>query len=409
MTNNQDSQHIQNRLQGITVWDGVNDLGPANLGWIGDRIDEVAPIAKESERYAGLALIPGLVDTHLHLGGPAAPKDERILDGWEWRVSPETKALHIAGHAGRAMRMGITTLRETAGDEPHVAARDAFEQGVLLGPRMFVYGMVSMTAGHGQSTMPGSSAGRARVADGPVECRKTVREFARDGVDGIQIATSGSVISRGDPSRWRNYTRGEYNAIVDEAHALGLPVTAHAHTEIGVEVALAEAVDSLQHASLITSEQAGRTAEVGIPIAPALRSQDRFADGTLPCSEAVQAKAKELVVHRDQRLRQARQVGVPFVLGSDADGHRLDFDSAYEELVRHREVLGLTDAKALASGTSEAAEALGAGDRVGRIAPGYAADFLVLRSKPWKRIDTLRPENVVAVVCRGRVVAGRLP
>lgn len=401
----------QNRLQGITVWDGVNDLGPANLGWIGDRIDEVVPIAKESERHAGLALIPGLVDTHVHLGGPVTAEEEMAPepDGWDWRVSSATKTLHLAGHALRAMRQGITTFRETAGDIGHVAVRDAFEQGVLHGPRMFVAGMVSMTAGHGESAMPGSPAGRARVADGPVECRKVVREFARDGVDGIQIAASGTVISRGDPSRWRNYTRGEYNAIVDEAHALGLPVAAHAHTEVGVEIALAEGVDSLQHASLITSEQASRTAELGVPIAPALRLQDRLAEGTLPCSDAAQSKAKELVVRRDQRLRQARQVGVPFVLGTDADGHRLGFDSAYEELVRHREVLGLTDAKALASGTSEAAESLGAGDRVGRIAPGYAADFLVLRSKPWKRIDTLVPENVVAVFCRGRLVAGELP
>ncbi|HEY6738459.1 MAG TPA: amidohydrolase family protein, partial [Actinopolymorphaceae bacterium] len=118
---------------------------------------------------------------------------------------------------------------------------------------------------------------------------------------------------------------------------------------------------------------------------------------------------KELVARRDIRLRKAREAGVPFVLGTDSNGHNLPFGSALEELIRHRDVLGMTDAKALASGTSEAAEALGAGGRIGRIAPGYGADLLVVRGRPWQDIGVLRPENLVAVVCRGRVVAGEVP
>jgi imidazolonepropionase-like amidohydrolase len=72
-------------------------------------------------------------------------------------------------------------------------------------------------------------------------------------------------------------------------------------------------------------------------------------------------------------------------------------------------VLGIDPARALRAATSDAADSIGIGGEVGRLAPGFGADLVVLRGRPWERIEDLDPANVVAVVCRGRVLSGALP
>jgi imidazolonepropionase-like amidohydrolase len=79
------------------------------------------------------------------------------------------------------------------------------------------------------------------------------------------------------------------------------------------------------------------------------------------------------------------------------------------ELARMSDVLGFDAVRCLRAATSDAAAAIGLGDELGRIAPGYGADLVVMRGRPWLDLRELRPENIVAVVCRGQVVHGELP
>ncbi|GAB3425198.1 amidohydrolase family protein [Flindersiella endophytica] len=384
-------------LRGITVWDGVNDVGPANLSWTGDRIEEVTPAPQD--RHQDLAVIPGLVDTHVLLGGPCGGGVP--ADAYPYVTSREEQVLHVAANARQAMRRGITTLREMSGDGRQLAVRNAFNAGLMVGPRMLVYGMVGMT---GTKGVPGQ-----RTADGQDDCRKLVRTYAGDGMDGIRINTSGGGLPVEGRKAWRNHTLEEIATIVDESHALGMPVVAHADNEAGIEVALQEGVDAIEHGTLITLEQADHAADAGVPIAPALLADDWSARDGADAGWEVRARARTLVAKRDKRLRMAREAGVAFVLGTGSDGQRMPYGSALAELARHRDVLGLTDAKALTAGTSAAADAVGHGASLGRVAPGFAADFIVVKGRPWKNILLLREENILAVVCRGQVVAGGLP
>ncbi len=108
-------------------------------------------------------------------------------------------------------------------------------QGILDAARVVASGFVGMTGGHGDLFTPSAIMQRPwKTADGVDECRSLVREYARDGVDLIKICTSGGVLSIGDEAEWRNYTQGETDAIVEEAHALGKRVAAHAHTRSGI-------------------------------------------------------------------------------------------------------------------------------------------------------------------------------
>jgi imidazolonepropionase-like amidohydrolase len=153
---------------------------------------------RAAERWPELCVIPGLVDTHVHLLGHAGDRGTHDTFTWPLVTTREEQTLHAAPNAQRAMRNGVTTLRDLAGDEAQVAVRRAFDLGIMPGPRVLVSGPVGMTAGHGDLFIPPAVRERAPLADSPDECRKLVRRWARAGVTGIKIFTSGGVLSIGD-------------------------------------------------------------------------------------------------------------------------------------------------------------------------------------------------------------------
>ncbi|MEO3792587.1 amidohydrolase family protein [Nonomuraea sp. B10E15] len=392
------------RLDGIPLWDGTELRGPVDLSWEPDRIIDVSPAAP---RHDDLCVIPGLVDTHVHLIGHAGPGDPPDFATWPLVTTRDEQVLHGVAHAQRAMRHGVTTLRDLAGDEAQVALRRAFDAGVLQGPRVQVHGVVGMTAGHNDLFVPPASPQRKPTADGPDECRKLVRTWARAGMDGIKLTTSGGVLSIGDRNAWRNYTRDEIRAVVDEAHALGMPVASHAHSEEGIRVAVEEGVDSIEHGTLMSTDLAEVLAARRTPVAPTLLINEAIAEGRVPVTPEARAKAAELVATRDVLLAQAAALGVRFVLGTDANGHHVQFGDQLAEVRHMAGILGMDAASALRAATSDAADSIGM--PVGRIAPGLGADLIVLRGRPWERIGDLAAGNIVAVVSRGAVVAGGLP
>src|ERR1700716_1491805 len=114
------------RLEGIRVWDGVRDAGIRDLSWVPDRIEELSPAS--GERWPELCVLPGLVDTHVHLLGFAGDHGTgHDTFTWPLVTTREEQTLHAAANAQRAMRSGVTTLRDLAGDEAKVAVRRAFD------------------------------------------------------------------------------------------------------------------------------------------------------------------------------------------------------------------------------------------------------------------------------------------
>ncbi len=379
------------------VFDGHRVLGPRLVRWDAGRIISVEEVA--APRGADLpCLMPGLIDTHVHLLSHARAR-ERHVDGYTWPVVTrrEEQTLHVAANARRALSGGVTTLRELSGDEIQVAVRRAFDDALVPGPRLLVGGQVGMTAGHGDLFWPPALTERPPLADSPDECRKLVRHWARAGVDAIKIYTSGGVLSIGDRVGWRNQTRAELDATVDEAHALGLRVACHAHTAEGVALALDLGVDTVEHATAMTDEIADRLAETGTPVAPTLLINDMIAAGQGPAGGEARAKAQALVAHRDIALARAAARGVNFVLGTDANGAFLDHGRQRDELVAMGRVFAWEPARVLEASTSAAARALGLGEATGSIAPGMAADFLLTPDAAWDDLANLTGDLTVYV------------
>jgi imidazolonepropionase-like amidohydrolase len=404
-----------NRITDIALWDGEAPRGISTLEWTLEGTDGVLTEVRPTDAATAtgaptgeFSVIPGLVDTHVHLVGNAGTRPADFLT-WPLTTRPEEQTLHGLANAATALRAGVTTVRDLSADDIQFSMRRAIDDAVVAGPRVLAHGMVSMTAGHGDLFIPPAYPLRKLLADGPDECRKLVRHWARAGADGVKIATSGGVLSVGDKSAWRNYTGAEIDAIVDEAHALGMRVAAHAHTIAGIDAALEHGVDSIEHGTLLSAEQAERIVAAGITVAPTLLINDRIAAGESGVSAEQSAKAGELVERRDALMRAAADAGVDFVLGTDANGHHVRFGDQMAEVRLMASIFGWTPGRALEAATTRAARAIGREPQLGRLAPGYLADFVVLRGQPWTDIAALDTANIVAVVSRGRVVEGALP
>ncbi|MFJ6651518.1 amidohydrolase family protein [Microbacterium sp. NPDC091313] len=392
-------------LSGLPLWDGDADRGPSTLEWDGDRITAVTPAAAASAAYS---IVPGLIDTHVHLDSSASSRPGDWMT-WPLITPASERSLHVVAHARHAAAAGVTTLRDLSGSDVQFSAARALQDGLIPGPRLLVHGAVGMTAGHGDLFVPPHYPHRAPLADSPDECRKLVRQWARAGADGIKIFTSGGVLSIGDKVGWRNQTPQEIAATVDEAHALGMLVAAHTHTAEGVDIALEFEVDSIEHGTGIEERHWETLLERNLPVAPTLLINDAIADRRIPVSDDAAEKARAVVHERDENFAGAGAAGIRFILGTDANGIMVRFGDQLEELRLMKRAFEWTSERALRAGTSDAADAIRLTGTTGRLRPGLGADFLVVRGRPWEDIDVLVPENIVAVVARGQLMAGAFP
>ena len=394
-------------LTGMPLIDGTGKppLPDGTLVIADGRIDSIGPFQRQPGDQVitvpGATVLPGLIDAHVHLLSHAGPGKQDV-HLWNVVTPIEEQTLHAAANAQRALRSGVTTLRDTAGSWPEVSLRRAIDAGILPGPRILASGLVGMTAGHADMFAPAALKDRLwPTADGVDECRKRVREYARMGVDLIKICTSGGTLSVGDRTEWRNYTEAEIRTIVDEAHALGLAVAAHAHTPNGIRAALEAGIDTLEHGSSLDDELIELMLRTGAALCPTLSiSEHMLTHGRergLP--EATLAKAQRLAPIRRAAVRAAYRAGVPIIAGTDSS-NTLPFGRHAHELQLLHEIAGMSPLEAIGSATSGAARALGIGDDTGSLEPGKAADVLIVRGDPLADLTVLQ-DHVVAVLRAG--------
>jgi imidazolonepropionase-like amidohydrolase len=376
---------------------------------VGSRESVAIPDEARVYDVSGMTLLPGLIDAHVHLRSYAGTQRSDFYM-WSQATFPEEQVLHAAANACRALEAGVTTVRDCAGGRLEVAVKQATDQQLVDGARVVVAGFVGMTGGHGDLFTPPAVEHRPHpTADSPDECRKLVRAYARDGVDWIKICTSGGVLSLGDESDWRNYTLDEVRSVVDEAHALGKRVAAHAHTRAGVRQALDGGVDSIEHGSALDAELIQRIVDSGTWLCPTLSvSEQIHAVGHEKGLPAIILHKNELVrASRAESARAAAVAGVHMFLGTDT-GSILPFGRHAWELELLGTLLDVSPMRALQMGTREAAHAIGLGALCGVLEAGRWADVLVVDGDPLADIRVLQQrERILAVFRDGRLLVDR--
>lgn len=363
---------------------------------------------------AGKTVMPGLMDLHVHLGNvEGASTPETLLN--LFKASPFLLLLYAVKHAGEMLEAGFTTARDLGmsnvmaaepvwAARPMVALRKAIEQRLVPGPRLVVAGPFCMSAGH-FDMLPSRYEDLRSPPNGVWAVRKRVREFARENVDLIKIASGGGVAGEGEELWWRNYTVEELKAIVDEAHALGKKVAAHAYTANTVRNALEAGVDEIEHGSFLDEETIKMLVEKRTYLVPTLTTFHATEK-----AEHMRRKKEEIKKMVAANFAKAYKAGVRIAVGTDIflqeHPDPVHGDNAYELelMVRY----GMPEMEAIMAATRNAAEALGWEHDLGTIEKEKLADIIIVEGDPLKDIKILQnKQKIRRVIKDGRIEVSR--
>jgi imidazolonepropionase-like amidohydrolase len=362
----------------------------------GDKV----PAGAERVDLPGVTLLPGLIDMHVHL--TSSP-----LYGGYNRLQFTDSFWPIIGasHARATLEAGFTTVRNVGSkDFDDVGLRQAIDAGYVMGPRIVAATYaIGSTGGHCDSTFfPPSMKQRGdAVIDSPDEGRKMVRQLHKYGAQVIKICATGGVFSHGDTPGAQQLTLDEIKAIVDEAHATGMRVAAHAHGASGIKAAILGGVDTIEHASLVDDEGIRLAVQKGAYFGMDIYNTDYTQaegkrNGVL--EENLQ-KDRDIGDIQRENFRKALKAGVKMIFSSDAGVYPHGTNARqFATMVRY----GATPLQAIQTATLTAAQALDQVKDVGQATPGHFGDLVGVKGDPLSDVTVL--EHPVFVMKGGAVV-----
>ncbi len=350
-------------------------------------------------------LLPGFIDSHVHLGGEAGDNWYRdTVEGMRRTLAED--AIRATAFARRTLQAGFTTVRNLgASDFVDVGLRNAIDAGVVEGPRMLTAAhSLGARGGHCDETgFPynffGHETGIAQgIAAGADQFRDAVRLQHKYGASVIKVCATGGVLSLGDAVDTPQLTQSEMEALVDEAHRLGLKAAAHAHGALGAKVAIRAGIDSIEHGSFLDEEAHGLMKQKGTYLVPTAMAVEYTGRRPRNYPEEIARKAKAAADSHAAALRRGIQLGVKIAFGTDSgvSPHGLNAQE-FRLLVDH----GLSPAGALRSAGPAAADLLGVSKEVGSLEVGKAADIVAVPGDALA--DIKATERVLFVMKGGRV------
>src|SRR6185437_10151353 len=270
---------------------------------------------------AGRTLLPGLIDAHAHVSsdqsrspgfGPPPPRKGEL-------PRPRELGYFILVKAASAMlAAGVTSVRDVgAYDDEAIVLREAVRLGIVEGPRILSCGRII------SATAPGGAIFTTmyREADGPDDMRRAVREQLRRGADFIKLMATGARSVLAEDPEPAQMTAAEIEAIVEEAHRLGVRVAAHVEGLAGARLVVDAGVDTIEHGLSLHREAAllDEMARRRIVLVPTLSTfhdlAERFTDAFAP---ALVEQAKRQLEEAYATLAAARSAGVTLAMGHDS-------------------------------------------------------------------------------------------
>ena len=254
--------------RGEPVRDGVVVLDGPRIGYAGPA--GTAPPTPGAPVSRAVAVMPGMWDCHGHFLGT------RSFDLRQLPLEPAPlRGARSARDLRAALDAGITSVREVGGLGVYLAR--AVAEGVLDGPAIYAAGAIlSTTGGHADlHSFPldwmvswASETGTMRLADGPDECVRAVREQLRRNAKVIKVCASGGVLSEIDDPIHQQFTAAELRAIVEVAGLADRVVAAHCHGKPGIMAALRAGVRTIEHGTYLDDECCDAMRESGAILVP---------------------------------------------------------------------------------------------------------------------------------------------
>ncbi len=349
-------------------------------------------------------VMPGLIDCHVHLEDETSPT--AMLD--EFRLNPADRAFRSIGYADSTLMAGFTTVRDVGGTGVNISLRNAVNQGLVPGPRIYTAGkIIASTGGHADPTTglndefrgdPGVTDG---VANGVDECIKAVRERYKEGSDLIKITASGGVLSLEKDGTGAQFSLEEIKAIVQTAKDYGMKVAAHAHGAEAIKRAILAGVTSIEHGTYMNDEDIALFKQYGTYFVPTIIAGKSVADsakkpGYYPPLIASKASAVGPVIQNT--FAKAYKAGVKIAFGTDAGVYK--HGKNWMEFVYMNEA-GMPALEAIKAATFNAADLIGIANETGSIEKGKWADIVAVDGDPTQDIHVM--EKVSFVMKEGKV------
>ena len=355
-------------------------------------------------------VMPGMTDAHVHLTGTSGqPWYNRYTK--KYSIPYETTV--GLTHALEMARGGFTTVRDLGGNTSAVIAiRDAVAEGRFPGPRIKVAGQpLSIIGGHADPTtgLPPELAEAfdeahldPSVCTGAQECQKVVRKLAAAGVDWIKIMATGGVLDPGSRGLEQHFTDEEMKAICDMAHFNGLKVAAHAHGTKGIDAAVRDGVDSIEHGTFIDEQGVRDMKARGTYYVATLLAFNGAASliGTGKLAPASEIKAKQAFAAWGKGLNLAYRNGVKIALGTDSAV--APHTDANKELALMVTKGGMTPRDALIAATKGGPDLMDLSSETGTLDPGKSADLIAVEGDPL--VDPTAVQRVDYVMVEGNPI-----
>lgn len=397
-----------------------------------------APTAKslnaDEEEGAGKTLLPGLIDTHVHLSAPGGYTDK-----------PEfyDPAKNVPRRLAAYLYSGITGVR-SLGDGLDLMEKEAkvLNAGEQLAAELFYVGpMFTAEGGHGteffkmlpEQIRTQAMAQTLRIPKTTAEAAQQVAELKPHGVNGIKAILE----SGGGSATFNRLDTAIYRAIVAAAKAQGLPVATHTGDLRDINDAIDAGTSSIEHGA--------QKQEIPAEVFARMKAAGIFYDPTMTVYEAVLATAQgktdlldrslvqqagplaliqsskqwlqsgkmgdwsarapaltEVFAMAKKNLLNAYNAGVTLVTGSDAGNATVSHGPTVHREVELWVEAGIPNNAALQGATGNAARLLGAGQRIGFVKKGYEATLLLVDGDPTKDISAI--ERISRVFLKGEYV-----
>ena len=404
-------------LKNVRLFDGSGKLpgGSATVMAEGDRVTVVGPAAEvqvpqnaEVVDGAGKFLMPGMVDSHIHITGSGDPNFLKSAK----ELVPHA-AIRASLNAKATLEAGFTAIRDAgAGSLIDVALKKAISEGLVPGPRMQVacHGL-SITGGHGDTRNgwpPEVQFTGRYVVDSPDEARKAAREQLRDGADHVKLHATGGVMSEGDVPTARGLTVEEMRAAIEEAHNVGKKSMAHAQGANGIKNAILAGISSIEHGFYLTDEIIELMLKNDVFMVPTLAAVYHIVENGTAAGipdygvrKAIEAQEAHIA-----SFKKAYDAGVKIAMGTDsATPFNYHGKNAIElELMVKA---GMKPVDALLAVTRMGSELMGWGDRMGQVKPGFWADMILVDGDPLADVTVLQDTSKIKLVVQGGKVVVR--
>jgi imidazolonepropionase-like amidohydrolase len=349
-------------------------------------------------------VMPGLIDLHVHLEGETN-KDQALQ---RFTLNEADVAFRSTGFAKKTLMAGFTTVRDLGGTGVNISLRNAINQKLVTGPRVFTSGKsIATTGGHADPTngysklLMGDPGPKEGVINSPEEAKQAVRQRYKDGADLIKITATGGVLSIAKDGSNPQFTEEEIRAVISTAKDYGMHVAAHAHGAEGMKRAVLAGITTIEHGTKMTEEVMDLMKQHGTFYVPTITAGRFVAEqAKVPgyYHPLVVPKALEIGPMIQETFRKAYKRGVKIAFGTDA-GVFPHGENGKE--FTYMVEAGMPVLEAIKSATIVNATILKMADQIGTLEAGKLADIVATDENP---VDNVRTLETVSFVMKEGVV-----